>query len=333
MAVRSRADARLAGDGVVVEDDARRPRRRPRRPARRVIHDVADPVDRAADRWLRRHRMRSRVDQHVPHQPDVVHAPVHLDRVVVSIGDVVVVDVDRHRPPIPELARRIRRPVVRVRSVRHAIHLGVDAVVEIRDVVVGDDVAGAVETDRRIGGHDRREDLAVDAVELFPEGAVPAGQVPGIVPAEEDAIGDVEVAGSRVVGEDAQTDLVEPAALHRQAFRSGDELRARPDGDVGVPERDPFEVVVVGRLDVEQVEVAAAVDDHLAVARGLDRDRPLRRAVRSQVIRPLERRRRVDRRLVRVQLVAVGVRAGVHQDRVARFTRGRPPGAVSPAPQ
>ena len=39
-----------------------------------------------------------------------------------------------------------------------------------------------------------------------------------------------------------------------------------PDRDVGVPERQPFEVVVVGRLDVEQVEVAAAVEDHLAVA-------------------------------------------------------------------
>ena len=46
-----------------------------------------------------------------------------------------------------------------------------------------------------------------------------------------------------------------------------------------VPERDAFEVVVVGGLDVEQVEVAAAVEDHLAVARGLDHDRLLGRAV------------------------------------------------------
>ena len=79
----------------------------------------------------------------------------------------------------------------------------------------------------------------------------------------------------------------------------------------------PFEVVVVGGLDVEQIEVAAAVDDHLAVARRLDHDRLLRRAVGRQVIRPLERRRRVDRRLVGVELVAIRVGAGVHQDRVA----------------
>ena len=177
MPVRTRADARLAGHGVVVEDDARRPRRRPGRSARRVIHDVADPVDRPAHRRLRRHRMRRGVDQHVPHQPDVVHAPVHLDRVVVGVGDVVVVDVDRHRPPIPELARRIRRPVVGVRAVGHAVHLGVDAVVEVRHVVVGDDVAGAVEADGGVRLHDRRKLLTLHAAELLPEGAVPADQM------------------------------------------------------------------------------------------------------------------------------------------------------------
>ena len=80
-----------------------------------------------------------------------------------------------------------------------------------------------------------------------------------------------------------------------------------------------LEVVVVGGLDVEQVEVAAAVDDHLAVARGLDHDRLLGRAVGGEVIRALERRRRVDGGLVGVELVAIRVGAGVHQDGVARL--------------
>ena len=81
----------------------------------------------------------------------------------------------------------------------------------------------------------------------------------------------------------------------------------------------PFEVVVVGGLDVEQVEVAAAVEDHFAVARRLDHDRLLRRAVGRQVIRPLERRRRVDRGLVGVVLPLIRVGAGVDQDDVARL--------------
>jgi hypothetical protein len=75
--------------------------------------------------------VRRRIDQHVPHQADVVHAAVHLDRVVVRVADDVVVDVDRDRPPIPELARRIRRAVDRMRAVRHPVHLRIDAVVKV----------------------------------------------------------------------------------------------------------------------------------------------------------------------------------------------------------
>ena len=81
----------------------------------------------------------------------------------------------------------------------------------------------------------------------------------------------------------------------------------------------PFEVVVVGGLDVEQIEVVAAVEDHLAVAGRLDHDRFLRRALRREVVGPFERRRRVDRRLVAVELVVIRVGAGVDQDRVARL--------------
>ena len=162
-----------------------------------------------------------------------------------------------------------------MRAVGHAVHLGVDAVVEVGDVVVRDDVAGAVEADRRVRLHHRRVLLALDVLELLPERAGPAGQVPRIVAAEEDAVGDVEVARAGEVGEHAHADVLEAAALDGQSLRAGDELRAGPDRDLGVPEGDPLEVVVVGGLDVEQVEVAAAVEDHLAVASGLDHDRLL----------------------------------------------------------
>ena len=220
--------------------------------------------------------MRRGVDQQVPHHPDVVHAAVHLDRVVVGVGDVVAVDVDGVRPAVPELARRIAGALDRMRAVGMAVHLGVDAVVKVRDVVVRDDVAGAVEPNRRVRLHHRRELLPLDVLELLPERAGPPGQVARIVPADELAVGDVEVARRRGVGEHAHAHVLEAAPLHGQPLRAGDGLRARPDRDVGVPERDPLEVVVVGGLDVEQVEVAAAVEDHLAVARRLDHDRLLR---------------------------------------------------------
>ena len=213
-----------------------------------------------------------------------------------------------------------------MRSVRHPVHLGVDAVVEVGDVVVRDDVAGAVEADAGVGLHHRRILLTLDVFELLPERTGPADQVFVIVAADEHAVGDVEVARTRVVGEDAHADVLEPAALHRQSLGAGDELRARPDRDLRVPEGDPLEVVVVGGLDVEQVEVVAAVDDHLAVARRFDHDRFLRRALARQVVRPLERRGRVDGRLVAVELVVVGVSPGVDEDGVAGLHARAPAG-------
>ena len=89
-----------------------------------------------------------------------------------------------------------------------------------------------------------------------------------IVAADEGVVGDVEVAGAGEVGEYARADVLEAAALHRQSLRTGNELRAGLNGDLGVPERDALEVGVVGGAHVEQREVAGAVEDDL------DRHRP-----------------------------------------------------------
>lgn len=119
-----------------------------------------------------------------------------------------------------------------------------------------------------------------------------------IVAADEPAIRDIEVARPRIVGKDAHADVFEPAALHGQAFRARDELRACLDRDLRVPERDAFEVLVVGGPDVEEIELVPAVDHDLAVAGSLDDGRLLGRALARQVVGPFEFRRRVDRRLV-----------------------------------
>ena len=165
----------LRQDGVVVEDDPGRPEEAARA-ARQVVGDVPDPVDGSAEHRLAAERVRRVVDEHVPQHPHVVQAPVGLDRVVVGVGDVVVVEVDRDRTPVPVLAGRIPGAVGGSGSGRHAavgvsVGLDVDAVVEVGDVVVGHDVPGPVDLHRHVGGHDRGMDLTVDGRRTVPTAA------------------------------------------------------------------------------------------------------------------------------------------------------------------
>ena len=125
-------------------------------------------------------------------------------------------------------------------------------------------------------------------------------------------------------------DLVERRVLDGETHGAGDALLAGLDGHVGVAERDSFEVRVIRAHDVEQHVVAVAVEDDFAVAGGLDRDRPLGRAVLRQIERAVPRRA-AARAVLRADLVAVAepvevlVLAGVHENRVAGLhaRRGR----------
>ena len=56
-----------------------------------------------------------------------------------------------------------------------------------------------------------------------------------------------------------------------------------------IPDRDAFEVVVVGGHQVEEVVVTGAVEDHFAVTRRLDHDRLVRCAARRQVVGAVDR--------------------------------------------
>ena len=209
------------------------------------------------------------------------------------------------------------------------VGLHVDPVVEVGDVVVGHDVAGPVELHRDVGRHHRRMHLAVDAVEPPPQGRVgPSDQALRVVPAVEPVVGDVEVARPGVVREDADPDVLETGALHREPLRPRDGLLAGPDGEVGVAERDALEVGVVGRHDVEEGEVAVAVEDDFAVTRRLDGDRPLGGAVGRQVVRALVREGAVGSAVLQV---VVAVEAGVHEERVAGAHPGTPGRGEVPA--
>jgi len=66
--------------------------------------------------------------------------------------------------------------------------------VKVRDAVVADDVSGAVQPHRRVRFHHRREFLSLHVLELLPERAGPPCQVARIIPADELAVGHVEIA-------------------------------------------------------------------------------------------------------------------------------------------
>src|SRR5436305_12770946 len=99
-----------------------------------MVGDVPDPVDRAAEGRLITERMRSRIDHHVPHDPDIMHAAVDLEGVVMKIGHVIVVKVDCDWPPVPILSGRIMRAIDCMGPVRVAVCLDMNSGVEIRYV-------------------------------------------------------------------------------------------------------------------------------------------------------------------------------------------------------
>ena len=150
MHVAARRGRGVAQHRVVVED--RPGQLAARGPTGQVIADVPDPVDRPAQRRLVAPHVRGRVDGQVAHVAHVVQAAVHLERVVVEVVHQVVVEVERHRPLVPVLRRRILRPVGgvgqirvgRVRAFGVAVGLVVDPVVEAFHVVVGHHVPRTV---------------------------------------------------------------------------------------------------------------------------------------------------------------------------------------------
>ena len=246
------------------------------RTSRRVERNIADPINGPAERRLIAKRLRSVIDHHVPHDPDVVHASVDLEGIVMEVGHVVVVVVDGYRPAVPILLGRILRTIDGSGSVRVAIRFRIDAIVEIRHIVVRDDVPGAVHLHGDVRCHLRRKHLPFHAGELRPEISGPADHVLGIVSSYEIVVGDVEVIGAGIIRVDTHADVFKPATLHGQSLGSLDELRTGPDGDFGVPDGEALEIGIVPCLHVEEIERPVAIEDRFTIARRLDRDGLLR---------------------------------------------------------
>jgi hypothetical protein len=96
--------------------------------ARDIIENIADEVGRPAEDGLGAQACMGSVHSPVAHDPDIVHAAVSFDEVVPGHVNVVVVEVDRN-----SLAVLFR--------FGRAVRGDADAVMEVGDGVVADDVA------------------------------------------------------------------------------------------------------------------------------------------------------------------------------------------------
>src|SRR5207249_11633499 len=126
-----------------------------------------------------------------------------------------------------------------------SISFDVDAVMEIRDVVERNNVAGPIEFHRNIGRHLRREDLPLYSIESSPKlWTIPTDELVGIVSSIEPVIRNVEIAGAGIVREDPGADVFETALLDSQAFRARKELSPGQNAVLRIPESQAFKVRV-----------------------------------------------------------------------------------------
>jgi hypothetical protein len=99
-----------------------------------VIKNVSEKINRTAEHRLRAIAVVCRVDASISKHSNVVGSAIGFDEVIVGKMNVVVVDIDGRRAPL-----RIR--------VRRTISRNADAIVEIGDCVMPDDVPGALHLD------------------------------------------------------------------------------------------------------------------------------------------------------------------------------------------
>ena len=126
-------------------------------------------------------------------------------------------------------------------------------------------------------------------------GLVPTDEAHLVFAAQEEIVGDEEVARIGVLRPDAHADVFEAAVADCEGDRAHHFLFARKDRDLRIAERQAFEDVVLRGHHVEELVIARAVEDCLSVARAFDGDGLLRRAFQGKRPRPGEwRAERVD---------------------------------------
>ncbi len=191
----------------------------------------------------------------------------------------------------------------------------------VGDIVVGYHVTLAIYLDRVFRGDGGRI-----AREFRPylRAVIPGQQFVGIVPADEDVVRDVEILGAGPFVLHHPSDILGARMDQGEAAGTGNVFPAQQEGDRRVAHRDAVEVIVVRGHQVEEIEIAVAVEDHLAVARRFDHDRLVGRTAGGEEIGPVERRAIGGRVGVEAGIVSarVFIETGMHQDGIARLHTG-----------
>ena len=221
---------------IVVNNDARRRRGELHRSAfRRVINDVANEINRPTQSRLRRQSAMRHVEASISDDSKILRAGIGFDAVIVNVPDVVADDVRRNRHD------GIVGPTVGV-TVRRVI----DSIVKVLDTVVRDHMPRAKDLHSVLGKQRLRE-----ARQILPGAADPTHQTGGIVAPDKHVVRNVEVTGAAPIGEDAAADIFQLGVFQSETDGAQDALAAEEEGDVGISDGDPFDVVIVGSGEVE----------------------------------------------------------------------------------
>src|SRR5580698_2611722 len=173
-------------------------------------------------------------------------AAIRLYAVILHVADVVVVEVDRNRHSIK-------------RSVRVAVSSDIHAIVEIRNMVISHDVSRSVDLYGVFGN-----ELGARSV-LLPGAARKTHQVIRRKAAADDVVGDVEILRPRPIRVKGASDVFDVTLAKGYAGGARDVLQTGEKREIGVTNCQAFEVIIVSRHYVKQVEVPVAIENRFAV--------------------------------------------------------------------
>ena len=169
------------------------------------------------------------VEASIPDDSNILRAAIGFDAVIVNVSDVVA-DV-----------RRNRHDGIVGLTVGVTVRRVIDSLVKLLDTIVRDHVPRAINLHSVLGKQRLRE-----ARQILPGAADPTHQTRGIVAPDKNVVGNVEITRPAPVGEDAAADIFQLGVFESETDGAQDALMAEEEGDVGISDGDPFDVVIVG---------------------------------------------------------------------------------------
>ena len=107
-----------------------------------------------------------------------------------------------------------------------------------------------------------------------------------VMTADKYIIGDVEVLRARPFTVNSLVDVLNDAILDGQSIGTDNSFLAGPKCHIGIPDDQALKIVIIGRHDIEEIEVTVSVKNDITVSSSLYHDRFIRGAALRQEIGP-----------------------------------------------